>query len=171
MFSFSCIWERIDFCRYPRSWYTNHLMLHGLRKVLNLCHGYSLCQSNEVRVDALERPLQIRTHDIITSSPPSMMRKSIRPLWSYIFIYMIDCHYVSSHQKHVFWFHISKNKKNKNNSKIKSGCGIHYLCLHKSLLVVGACLGHCGSLSLHRDSHLWRWAISTTMKRTLLGRG
>ena len=62
-------------------------------------------------------------------------------------------------------------QKNLNNSKIKSGFGISYLCLHKLLLVVGACLDHHKSQFLHRDSHLWWWAVSTTMERTLLGRG
>ena len=130
-----------------------------------------LCQAKEVCVNDLEPPLHIHTHDLITSSPPSMTRKYIWPSWSYISIYMTECHYVLSHQKHVFWFHISKNKKKLNNSKIKSGFGIHYLCLHKSFLMIGACMDHRRSQSLHRDSHLWRWAVSATMERTLQGRG
>ena len=91
-----------------------------------------------------------------------MRRKSLWPSRSHICIYMTKYHYVSSHQNHVFWFHISKNTKKINNSKIKIGFGIRYLCLHKPLLVVGKSLDHRGSQTMHRDSHLWRWVVSAT---------
>ena len=155
----------------PCSWYSNHLALHGLRQVLDLRHGYSMCQMNKVRVDYLECPLRIRTHNIITSSPSSMMRKSIWPSWSYICIYMTDGHYVSSHQNMSFEFIYQKTQKKLNNSKNKSGFGILYLRLHKLLLVVRAYLGIHRSLSLHRGSHLWKRSIFATMERNLLGRG
>ena len=156
----------------PCSWYSNHLAMHGHRQVLDLHNGYPLCQLNKVHVNSLEHMLCIHTYNIITSSPPSITWKAIWPSWSYICIYMTDCHYVSSHQKHVFWFHTSKNGKKKlNNSKIKIGFGILYLCLGNPLLVVGAYLGIYGSLSLHRGSRLWRWSVFATMERNLLGRG
>ena len=72
------------------------------------------------------------------------------------------CLLISYIKKHNFFL---------NNSKIKSGFWIHYLFLHKPLLVVGACMGIYGSWSLHRDSHLWWWYFFSTMERTLLGRG
>ena len=129
-------------------------------------HLFPLVDDEEIHLDhvnALECSLHIHTHDLITSSPPSMMRKAIWTSWSYICVYMIDCHYVSSHQKHVFWFHISKNKKKLNHSKIKSGFGILYICLHKLLLEVRACLDHCKIQSLHRHSHLWWSAVTAPM--------
>ena len=64
-----------------------------------------------------------------------------------------------------------KNIKKLNNSKLKSGFGILYLCRHKLLLVVEAYLGLRRILSLHRGSRLWRRSISATMERSLLGRG
>ena len=87
---------------------------------------------------------------------------------------MTDFHYVSSHQKHVFWVNISKNthtkKKMNNSKKLKSGFGIHYLCHHMLLLGIGACSDLHESLSLHRGSHRWQWSASATMERSPLGR-
>ena len=54
----------------PCSWYANYLALHGLRKVLNLHHGYSMCQSQEVGMNSLEHPLRIHTRNVISSFPP-----------------------------------------------------------------------------------------------------
>ena len=62
---------------HPCSWYTNHLTLHGLRKVLHLRHGYPVCQANEVCVDDLECPLRIHTHNLIASLLSSMTRKAL----------------------------------------------------------------------------------------------
>ena len=75
------------------------------------------------------------------------------------------------HTKNMSFDFIYQKTKKLNNSKIKSGFGIHYLCLHKPLLVVGACMDHHKSQSLHRDNHIWWWDVSATMERTLLGRG
>ena len=130
------------------------MALHGLRKVLDLHHGYSVCQSHEVGMNALECPLCIHTHDVVSSSPPSMIRETIRSLWSNICIHMTYCHYVSSPQNMYFESKYQKTQKKINNSKnFKSGFGIRYLCHHMLLLVVGACPDIHGILSLHRDSH------------------
>ena len=72
--------------------------------------------------------------------------------------------------KHVFWVNISKNKKINNSKNLKNGSGIHYLCHHMSLLVVGACLDLHISLSLHRGSHRWQWSTTATMERSPLAR-
>ena len=134
-----------------------HLALHSLRQVLDLRHGYPMCQAYKFCVDALERLLRIHTHDVISYSPPSMMRETVRPPWSNIYIHMTDCHYVSSHQNMSFESIYQKNTKNliiKKNSK--RGFGICYLCHHMLLLVVGACLDLPENISLHRDSHQWQ---------------
>ena len=68
-----------------------------------------MCQAYEFCVNALECPLHICTHDIVSSSPLLMMRETIRSLWSNIYIHMTDCHYVSSHQNMSFESDISKN--------------------------------------------------------------
>ena len=39
---------------HPCVWHTHHLALHGIRKVLNLHPGNSMCQSNKVHVNSLE---------------------------------------------------------------------------------------------------------------------
>ena len=67
--------------------------------------------------------------------------------------------------------YIKKHTKNLIIQKLKSGFRILYLCLRRPLLVVGEYLGLRRSLSLHRGSHLWRWSISSTMERNLLGKG
>ena len=67
--------------------------------------------------------------------------------------------------------YIKKHNKFNNSKNLKSGFGIHYLCLHMPLLMVGACPNIHGSLSLHRDSHRRQWSTSATMERSLLGRG
>ena len=118
----------------PCPWYSNHLALHGLMQVLDLCHGNPMCQMNEVHVDALERTLPINTHDLISYSPSSMTREPIWPSWSHIFMYMIEYHYISSHQKHVFFIsYIKKHTKNIYNSKNKFELGfITYLPICRS---------------------------------------
>ena len=78
-------------------------MLHGIKKFLDLRHGYLVCQAYKFCVDALEHSLHIHTHDVISSPPPSMKRETVRPPWSNICIHMTNCHYVSSHQNDVFW--------------------------------------------------------------------
>ena len=106
------------------------------------------------------------------SSPPSMMRETVSLPWSNIYIHMTDCHYVSSHQNMSFESIYQKTQKKINNSKnIKRGFGIRYLCLHILLLVVGACTNLPGNLSLHRDSHQWKWSAPATMERSPLGCG
>ena len=97
---------------HPYTWYTHHLPLHGLRKVLNLRHGNSMWKPNEFHVNALECTLRIHTHDRVPSSPPSMTRECIWPYRTHIFMYMTKYHYMSSHQKHVFLIpYIKKHKK------------------------------------------------------------
>ena len=113
---------------------TNHLVLHGLGQVLDLCHGYPVRQVYEVCVNALACPLCIRTHDIFSSSPPSMTRETFWPSWSYMCIHMIDCHYVSSHQNMSFESIYQKTQKKIQN--LKSGFGILYLCRHNLLLLL-----------------------------------
>ena len=109
---------------HPCLWHTHHLTLHGLRQVLDLRHGYPMCQLHEVDMNALEHLLHMHTCNFISSSPPSMMREAFRPPWSSICIHMIGCHYVLSHKNMSFLFHISKNTKKINNSKIlKIGLG------------------------------------------------
>ena len=49
-----------------------------------------MCQPHKVGMNALERLLRIHTHDIISSSPPSMTREALWPLWSHIFTQMVD---------------------------------------------------------------------------------
>ena len=65
---------------HPCSWYTHHLILDGLRQVLKLRHGYSICQPHKFCVDALERSLYIHTHDVISSSPLFMMREALKDI-------------------------------------------------------------------------------------------
>ena len=78
------------------SWYTHHLALHSLRKVLDLRHGNPMCQPHKIGMNALERLLRIHTRDIISSSHPSVMREAFRPPWSHICMQMVDvtmyCH-------------------------------------------------------------------------------
>ena len=92
---------------------THHLTLHGLRQVLDLRHGYPVCQLHEVGMNGLERSLCIHTHNIISSSPPSIMREAFRPSWSYICTHMIGCHYVLSCKKKCLFDSIyQKTQKN-----------------------------------------------------------
>ena len=93
------------------SWYTYHLTLHRLRQVLDLHHGYPMCQPHEVCMNASEHLLHIHTHDVISSSPPSMMMETVRPLWSYICIHMRDHHYVLSHKNMSFGSIYQKKQK------------------------------------------------------------
>ena len=149
-----------------------HLMLHGLRKVLDLCHGYPMSQAYKVYVDDLEHPLRIHTHDVISYSPLSMMRESIRLSWSNICIHVIDCHYVSSHQNMSFESIYQKTQKKLIIQKtLKRGFGIRYQCHRMLLLVVGACRDLPGNLSPHRGNHRWQLSVIATMERNQLDRG
>ena len=62
---------------------------------------------------------------------------------------------VVTQNTYLLILYIKKHKNKIYNTKIKSGFGILYLCLHKPILEVGACLDHGRSQSSHRDSHLW----------------
>ena len=99
-------------CGTPTTW-----CCMGVRKVFDLRHGNSMCQTNKVCVDALECMLCIHTRDIISSSSSSMTRETVRPPWSNICTHMIDCHYVSSHQN--MYFESIYQKTQKKNYKLK----------------------------------------------------
>ena len=72
-------------------------------------------------------------------------------------------------QKHVFLFIYVKKYKNTHSSKIKwiRDCYL-YLCM--SILMVWASLEHRGSLSLHRDIHIWPRYVYPTSGRIQVGR-
>ena len=77
-------------------------------------------------------------------------------------------------QKHVFLIPlINKTQKRLNTSKIlkRVRVEIRYLCLHMLILVVMACPGLPGSLSLHKGSPLWQQSVVATMEKGLLDKG
>ena len=77
-------------------------------------------------------------------------------------------------QKHVFFIpYNQENTKKLNTSKIlkRVRVEIRYLCLHMPILVVMACPGLPGSLSLHKGSPLWQQSVVTTMEKILLDKG
>ena len=132
--------------------------MHGLRQVLDLRHGYPVCQAYKVCVDDLECLLHIHTHDIISSSPPSMTREAIRLPWSNICTHMTGCHYVSSRKNMSFESIYKKTQKNLiiQKKKLKRGFGICYQYHRMLLLVVGACRYLPKNLSLHKGNHRWQ---------------
>ena len=147
-------------------------MLHGLRKVLDLHHGYWVRQAYEVCVNALEHPLHIRTDDIVPSSPSSMTREIARPPSSYICIHMTGCHYVSSRKNMSFGSIYQKTQKKIIYSKnLKKRVGIRYQCHHMLILVVGVYWDLPKNLSPHRVNHRWQLSVAGTMERNQLGRG
>ena len=83
------------------------------------------------------------------------------------------CHYVLSRKNMSFWFHIIRRKKIKlNNSKIKKErVEIPYLYRHMPILVVAACPGPPGNLSLHRGSRRWKLYVVATTERSQLDKG
>ena len=77
-------------------------------------------------------------------------------------------------QKHVFLIpHNQENTKKLNNSKNLKRVRVEicYLYCHMPILVVMACLGPLGNLSLHRGSHQWKQSIIATMERSQLDMG
>ena len=103
------------------------------------------------------------------SSPLPLRRWKGKPSNRYgpTFAYTGQIFTMCRHTKNMYFESIYQ----KTPKKLKNGFGIHYLCHHMPLLVAGACPYLHGSLSLHKGSHLWQWFISTTMQRSLLGRG
>ena len=80
----------------------HHLSLHGLRKVLDLGHAYSVCHPNEFFMDVLERTLHIHTYDVVTPPHPMMMRETIQTSRTIICIYMTKYQFMSSHKNMSF---------------------------------------------------------------------
>ena len=66
-----------------------------------------------------------------------------------------------------------ENTTKLNNSKIlkRIRVEIRYLCLHMLILVVMACPGLPGNLSLHKGSPLWQQSVIATMEKSLLDKG
>ena len=78
-----------------------------------------MSQSHKVGMNALEHSLRIHTCDVISSSPPSMMREALWPPWSHIFTQMVDVTMYYHPKICILIPNNQENKKKLNNSKFK----------------------------------------------------
>ena len=116
---------------------------------------------------------------ILSTSTPMMLSPLPLCLWwgkplghhGPTFAYTWQIVTMCRHTKTCLLSQYIKKHTQKKTKNLKTGYGIRYICHNMSLLVVVAYPDLCGSLSLHRGSRLWWWSVSTTMERSLLGRG